>query len=150
MRPSAPRPRPRSDSPPSTGSTVQDFVARQYYRHGLFCASHPRLVLVLAAAGVLWACWPLFSLPFFGGEVKVFTERVRDLRGEGGLSAVPYWMRPLEEGEDGAEGPPDKASLEEGERRKPVAYVQQVRSVLRQCKVDRNYSLFSSFPPRLW
>ncbi len=73
--PSQPRLRQRGESP--SGATLPDWVGRQYYRHGLFCASHPTTVLLLAAGCVLWTCWPLFTLPIYGGEVKVFAETVR-------------------------------------------------------------------------
>ncbi len=68
-----------SSEHPSSGSSLPEWVARQYYRHGLFCSSHPRTVLLLAVACALWTCWPLFTLPIYGGEIKVFSERVRGI-----------------------------------------------------------------------
>ena len=48
--------------------SVPLWVCHQYYRHGLFCASHPRLVLAFTLVGVLWTCFPLFTLPLYTGK----------------------------------------------------------------------------------
>ncbi len=131
-----------SSSSSKSGSALQDWVASVYYRHGLFCASNPRMVLLLAAACVLWACWPLFSVPIYGGEVKVFKERIRDLPGQAGHEGhlaeedVPYWMHNVSEIKAGETETGDAGSSAAlSTRRRPIAYIQQVGIRLKQVPV---------------
>ena len=48
--------------------SVPDFVSQQYYRIGLLCASRPRPVLFIAVVTVIYACWPLLSIPIYIGR----------------------------------------------------------------------------------
>ena len=54
--------------------SIPDWVARQYYRIGLFCASRPRPVLFLAVITVIYACWPLLSVPIYIGRPATHVE----------------------------------------------------------------------------
>jgi len=56
------------------GGWLPSLAAKLYYRHGLFIASNPKLVIFMAILGGLWVCWPLFTLPIYTGEVKVYVE----------------------------------------------------------------------------
>ena len=56
--------------------SVPDWVSQQYYRIGLFCASRPRPVLFLAVLTVIYACWPLLSVPIYIGRPATFVENL--------------------------------------------------------------------------
>ena len=56
--------------------SVPDLVSQQYYRIGLLCASRPRPVLFLAVLTVIYACWPLLSIPIYIGRPATYTEIV--------------------------------------------------------------------------
>jgi len=81
-------------------ATIPEWVAQQYYRHGLFCASQPLPVLIFAIIGILWACFPLLTIQFYSGNAKVWTEDPTDTAQ---YSEKPRWL--------------DK---------QPIGYVQQV------------------------
>jgi hypothetical protein len=67
---------------------IPGWVGKQYYRHGLFCASHPRLVLMATILGVFWTCLPLLSLPIYTGEVKLFAQKLSNLS----TNSSPNWL----------------------------------------------------------
>ena len=68
---------------------VPQWVAQQFYRHGLFCSSQvgakhcllwrnymtsfqPLAVLVFAFIGILWACYPLLTIQVYSGDAKIW------------------------------------------------------------------------------
>ncbi|KAG8189219.1 hypothetical protein JTE90_013751 [Oedothorax gibbosus] len=60
----------------STG--IHDKVARIYYSHGLFCASHPYSVIFVTLAVFILCCYPLLFLPLLGSSLQQFTTPVKD------------------------------------------------------------------------
>ncbi|XP_012541992.1 sterol regulatory element-binding protein cleavage-activating protein [Monomorium pharaonis] len=50
--------------------SLPDRVAGLYYAHGLFCSSHPVIVLSLAISVLLLCCCPLVNLPMPGNAPK--------------------------------------------------------------------------------
>ena len=93
-----------------TKKTVPDFVSQQYYRIGLLCASRPRPVLFIAVLTVIYACWPLLSIPIYIGRPA---SHVETLNPQGQI--VPKFNS----SETTQEIPPWKA-------KEPKAYVQQI------------------------
>ncbi|TRY79121.1 hypothetical protein TCAL_05977 [Tigriopus californicus] len=83
-----PRARPRPDIP--------DWVAQQYYRHGLFCASHPKVVLLFTALGMAWTCYPLLSLQqLTSGQIQRYIQPANGSTAEPSPSAGPppaWWL----------------------------------------------------------
>jgi len=61
-------------NPGKTSKSVPDWVSQQYYRIGLLCASRPRPVLFVAVLTVIYACWPLLSVPIYIGRPATFVE----------------------------------------------------------------------------
>jgi len=64
-------------TPPSKTSNlahVPEWIAQQFYRHGLFCSSQPLAVLVFAFIGILWACYPLLTIQVYSGDAKIWIE----------------------------------------------------------------------------
>ncbi|KYM91676.1 Sterol regulatory element-binding protein cleavage-activating protein [Atta colombica] len=51
--------------------SLPDRVAGLYYAHGLFCSSHPVIVLSLAISVLLLCCCPLVNLPMPGNAPKI-------------------------------------------------------------------------------
>ncbi|KYQ48506.1 Sterol regulatory element-binding protein cleavage-activating protein [Trachymyrmex zeteki] len=51
--------------------SLPDRVAGLYYAHGLFCSSHPVIVLSLAISVLLLCCYPLVNLPMPGNAPKI-------------------------------------------------------------------------------
>ena len=100
-------------NPGKTSKSVPDWVSQQYYRIGLLCASRPRPVLFVAVLTVIYACWPLLSVPIYIGRPATFVETL-DTKGlivskpnssSGDDPIKPIWMSVDTE---------------------PVAYVQQI------------------------
>ncbi len=60
-------------SPPAATS-VPEVVAHWFYRHGLFCAGHPKLVLLTSILGVLSVCRSQLELPVYSGKVETFAQ----------------------------------------------------------------------------
>ena len=94
-----------------TKKTVPDFVSQQYYRIGLLCASRPRPVLFIAVLTVIYACWPLLSIPIYMPGRPA--SHVETLNSQGQI--VPK----LNSSETTQEMPSWKA-------KEPKAYVQQI------------------------
>lgn len=51
--------------------TSADWISRLCYEHGLFCATHPKLVIVFTAMVVFSCSAPLLSVPLFGGSAAI-------------------------------------------------------------------------------
>lgn len=51
--------------------TGADWISRLCYEHGLFCATHPKLVIVFTAMVVFSCSAPLLSIPLFGGSAAI-------------------------------------------------------------------------------
>ena len=103
-----------ASNPGKSSKSVPDWVSQQYYRIGLLCASRPRPVLFLAVLTVIYACWPLLSVPIYIGRPATFVET---LNSEGLIVSKPNSslvsenpVRPLWMSVDS----------------EPVAYVQQI------------------------
>ena len=105
----------KSSATPDSARDVPSWVGQQYYRHGLFCASNPKLVLLLTFLGVLYTCRPLFSLPIYSGEVLFYSSKGKDM----GEEEKPVWLV--------------------GNR--PVAYIQQVRMEYMKSLISFNFML---------
>ena len=75
MSPSPPTPPHRASAHQlSSAASIPEWVGQQYYRHGLFCASHPRVVLLFTALGIVWTCFPLLTLQgITSGDVEFHT-----------------------------------------------------------------------------
>ena len=54
--------------------SIPRFVSKAYYRLGLLCASHPRVVLILTFIVILWSCFPLFSLPLYSTRPQIYLQ----------------------------------------------------------------------------
>ncbi|XP_067004981.2 sterol regulatory element-binding protein cleavage-activating protein isoform X2 [Anabrus simplex] len=76
--------------------TLPERVGQVYYAHGLFCSSHPVLVISLAIAVVLLCCYPLLNLPLPGNvpqqllgnlSVRGYNNSIR----ETGEMQIPRW-----------------------------------------------------------
>ena len=85
---------PNRESQSSSLALVPQWVAQQFYRHGLFCASQvrccillrnicydnslyhsqPLAVLVFAFVGIVWACYPLLTIPVYSGDAKIWVQ----------------------------------------------------------------------------
>jgi len=65
---------PKTTTSPSNLAYVPEWIAQQFYRHGLFCASQPLAVLVFAFVGILWACYPLLTIQVYSGDAKIWIE----------------------------------------------------------------------------
>ncbi|XP_072761424.1 sterol regulatory element-binding protein cleavage-activating protein [Anoplolepis gracilipes] len=50
--------------------SLPDRVAGLYYAHGLFCSSHPVIILSLAISVLLFCCYPLVNLPMPGNTPR--------------------------------------------------------------------------------
>ncbi len=96
--------------------TVPDWVSKQYYRHGLFCASHPRLVLALAVIAVLYASSPLLTIPIYISRAQTYSEAI-DADG-----AFPK----QKSSHDGTRSDSPTPAPSWRSQEPPVAYVQQV------------------------
>ncbi|XP_042909704.1 sterol regulatory element-binding protein cleavage-activating protein [Parasteatoda tepidariorum] len=51
---------------------IHDKIARAYYSHGLFCSSHPYLVIFVTLIIFLICCYPLIYLPLLGSSSQHF------------------------------------------------------------------------------
>lgn len=82
-----------------------DLISRLCYEHGLFCATHPKLVLFFAALVIITCSAPLLSAPLFGGSAAIewitlssSGVSVVDSRGsaprilQGNGSTIPRWF----------------------------------------------------------
>lgn len=49
------------------GCTIPEMVAQCYYRYGLYVATHPKKVILLAVTSFLFLCAPLWHLPILPG-----------------------------------------------------------------------------------
>lgn len=85
-----------SAAPPPRPSLPQ-WVGSQYYRHGLFCASHPYFVLLFTLTGVLWACIPLLTLPIYSGGIKIDEDspKANDILNGEGAAGIAHWRQGL-------------------------------------------------------
>lgn len=72
-------------------------MAQQYYRHGLFCASHPKVVLLFTALGMAWTCYPLLSLQqLTSGQIQRYIEPINgSAQGQGPPPAWWVGSRPV-------------------------------------------------------
>lgn len=57
----------------SVPRSLPDRVAQLYYSNGLFCASHPIIIICVAVSIVLLCCYPLLSLPLPGNVPQSYT-----------------------------------------------------------------------------
>lgn len=82
-----------------------DLISRLCYEHGLFCATHPKLVLCFAALVIITCSAPLLSVPLFGGSAAIewitlssSGVSVADSKGsaprilQGNGSTIPRWF----------------------------------------------------------
>ena len=51
--------------------SIPRFISKVYYRLGLLCSSHPRVVLILTFIVIVWSCFPLFSLPIYSTRPQI-------------------------------------------------------------------------------
>ena len=130
-----------ASNPGKSSKSVPDWVSQQYYRIGLLCASRPRPVLFLAVLTVIYACWPLLSVPIYIGRPATFVET---LNSEGLIVSKPNSslvgenpVRPLWMSVDS----------------EPVAYVQQIivkamvhpyrkEELIKTGKLNANFDIF--------
>ena len=73
--PATPSPaHPHQSRSSALSQVVPQWVAQQFYRHGLFCSSQPLAVLVFAFVGIVWACYPLLTIPVYSGDAKIWVQ----------------------------------------------------------------------------
>lgn len=81
---------PSRESQSNNLALVPQWVAQQFYRHGLFCASQvsisssyqsispvpvqPLAVLVFAFVGMVYATYPLLTIPVYSGDAKIWVQ----------------------------------------------------------------------------
>lgn len=93
-------------SSPAKSCTIKDRIAQLYYKHGLYCSSHPLTLILFALITFLFACYPLLHIPLLGSSSQQFATPISLYSAELDADAQkigPRWFQ----------GP-------------PVAYVQQV------------------------
>ena len=61
--------------------SVPDGVGRFYYRLGLLCASQPRLILILTFVVIVYACFPLLTLPIYSTRPQIQHELMKHFIG---------------------------------------------------------------------
>lgn len=60
--------------------SLQEFVTRVFYTHGLFCASHPYSILTAVICIMLMSFYPLMNMPLPGNVPSQHQERLTDYR----------------------------------------------------------------------
>ncbi|CAF0771596.1 unnamed protein product [Brachionus calyciflorus] len=55
---------------------LKDYIGLIYYRHGLFCASHPIASLLLVFTVVFFCCYPLKNLQSFGSSLEQYKQQI--------------------------------------------------------------------------
>jgi len=90
-----------------------------FYKHGLMCASYPRLVLVFTVSLVVVACFPLLTLPIYSHRPQTLVQNMS--RNE--AIRAPAVDTSRDGGEEGGEG---EVPPEWREQQRPLAFVQQV------------------------
>ncbi|XP_064456623.1 sterol regulatory element-binding protein cleavage-activating protein-like isoform X2 [Ornithodoros turicata] len=93
-------------SSPAKSYTIKDRIAQIYYKHGLYCSSHPLTLISFACVTFLLACYPLLHIPLLGSSSQQFATPISLYSAELDADSQkigPRWFQ----------GP-------------PVAYVQQV------------------------
>lgn len=93
-------------SSPAKSYTIKDRIAQIYYKHGLYCSSHPLTLISFAIFTFLIACYPLLHIPLLGSSSQQFSTPIALYSAEldeDSQTIGPRWFQ----------GP-------------PVAYVQQV------------------------
>ncbi|XP_067127513.1 LOW QUALITY PROTEIN: sterol regulatory element-binding protein cleavage-activating protein [Centruroides vittatus] len=58
--------------------SVPDRVAQIYYRHGVFCASHPYAIMLLTILILAVCCYPVIYLPLLGSSSQEFSTPVQN------------------------------------------------------------------------
>jgi len=91
----------KPNTSPSYLAYVPEWIAQQFYRHGLFCASQPLAVLVFAFVGILWACYPLLTIQVYSGDAKIWLDEPDQIDKNHGEK--PRWLE-----------------------KQPVGYIQQI------------------------
>ncbi|KAL9968180.1 hypothetical protein ACROYT_G026523 [Oculina patagonica] len=82
-----------------------DWISRLCFEHGLFCATHPKLVIFFTAVVIFTCSAPLLTIPLFGGSATIewitlssSGVSVADSRGstprilQGNDSTIPRWF----------------------------------------------------------
>lgn len=93
-------------SSPAKSYTIKDRIAQIYYKHGLYCSSHPLTLIIFAIFTFMVACYPLLHIPLLGSSSQQFATPISVYSAELDADSQrigPRWFQ----------GP-------------PVAYVQQV------------------------
>ncbi|XP_039279240.1 sterol regulatory element-binding protein cleavage-activating protein [Nilaparvata lugens] len=72
----------------SVPRSLPERVAQLYYAHGLFCATHPYIVIFLALSLTLLCCYPLLSLPLPGNVPQQYASH-----GNQTLTDAPRWLQ---------------------------------------------------------
>ncbi|EEC13205.1 sterol response element binding protein cleavage-activating protein, putative, partial [Ixodes scapularis] len=60
-------------SSPAKSYTIKDRIAQIYYKHGLYCSSHPLTLISFAIFTFLIACYPLLHIPLLGSSSQQFS-----------------------------------------------------------------------------
>ncbi|XP_077514894.1 SREBP cleavage activating protein isoform X3 [Amblyomma americanum] len=93
-------------SSPAKSYTIKDRIAQIYYKHGLYCSSHPLTLIIFAIFTFMVACYPLLHIPLLGSSSQQFATPISVYSAELDADSQrigPRWFQ----------GP-------------PVAYVQQI------------------------
>nr|XP_050044303.1 sterol regulatory element-binding protein cleavage-activating protein-like isoform X1 [Dermacentor andersoni] len=93
-------------SSPAKSYTIKDRIAQIYYKHGLYCSSHPLTLIIFAIFTFMLACYPLLHIPLLGSSSQQFATPISVYSAELDADSQrigPRWFQ----------GP-------------PVAYVQQI------------------------
>ncbi|XP_022235120.1 sterol regulatory element-binding protein cleavage-activating protein-like, partial [Limulus polyphemus] len=78
------------------GTGVRDRVAQVYYKHGLFCSSHPYAVILGTLLFLAVCCYPLINIPLMGSSLQQFSTSVKDLQEDAETqmpSGSPRWFQ---------------------------------------------------------